>query len=130
MLAREVVYGGLTREDNYAQGWSKGKKSLDNLVPDHMVSRRTGHAFTEMDWIVFAEKYLNEAKRAYSDFCPDIRTVHVRMLKAASLLVSGLQCNAEEVESISGISSNKFPLRQDGGGLQSFLKSDIKQDGV
>lgn len=114
MIDREKVYEGLTTEDKYAQGWGDSKTSKDSETPDHMVNRHTGLPFSEMEWIVFAEKYINEAKLGYANYTPDLRTTHIRMLKAASLLVSGLQaCNAD-IDSIAGVSSTKFPINTQG----------------
>jgi hypothetical protein len=127
MIERNKVYEQITKEDQYAQGWAKGKKSAVEGIPDHMVSRQNGQPFGYMDWITFAEKYLNEAKEAYSNFMPDARTVRIRILKAASLLTSALQCHGEEsdLQDIAGVSSSKFPITY--GGLQALKDSD-KED--
>jgi hypothetical protein len=119
-VPRTAVYNAITLEDNYAQAWSKGRKSIDGSVPDHMVSRQTGHAFSQMEWIIFAEKYLAEAKTAYANFLPDMNVVNIRLLKAASLLVSALQCSAtqSDLDKIAGVSSTTFPIQH--GGLSAF----------
>jgi hypothetical protein len=112
-IPRTLVYEMLTKEDAYAQGWAKGKK-------DAYTSRSTGQPFQYTDWLVFAEKYFNEAKLCYANYTPDLRAIRSRMLKAASLLVSGLQTLGEETDlrDIAGVSSNKYPIFH--GGLQTF----------
>lgn len=121
MIARELVYEMLTKEDNYAKGWASPTPRPDGTVKtDHMCSAKTGLPFGHMDWIVFAEKYLNEAKLAYANYTPDDRTIRIRLIKAASLLVSALQCHCEEsdLETIAGVSSRGFPVLH--GGLATF----------
>ena len=71
--------------------------------------------------VALADKYFSEAKLAVGEPIEDRRIIRIRMLKAASLLVSGLQYLGEEsdLEDIAGVSSTKFPLP--GGGLKTFL---------
>jgi len=118
--SRQEVYDAITREDNYAQGWAgpAGSRKADAYV-----SARTGKPFTEMEWITFAEKYLNEAKLAYANYIKDMNVVNIRMLKAASLLISALTTSAtpEDLQKIGGVSSSKFPIMT--GGL-----CDLKKD--
>ncbi len=119
-LPRELVYEMLTKENDYAKGWEKDKESQKPPFPDHTVNRTSGEPFSMMDWIVFAEKYLKDAKEGYANYCPDLRVIRIRMLKAASLLVTALQVHGEEtdLEDIAGVSSNKFPALR--GGLETF----------
>jgi hypothetical protein len=118
----------LTREDNYAAQWSKDKEATNPDFPDHTVSRTTGNPFSLMDWIVFAQKYIDEAKECYANFTPDQRAVRIRLLKAASLFVTALQVYGEptDMEEIAGISSTNYPILR--GGLKTFLT--MKNDGV
>jgi len=127
-LPRELVYEMLTKENNYAQGWAKDKESKSPVFPDHTVNRTTGQPFSMMDWVVFAEKYIDEAKLAYGNYCPDLRTIRIRLLKAASLLTTALQVHGEEtdLDDIAGVSSSKFPIQH--GGLQTF--KDAKAAGA
>ena len=95
----------MTKEDNYAKAWSKGKQSKVEGVEDHMVRRDTGIPFSEAEWILFAEKYTNEAKVAYANFVPDSRALSSRLLKAASMLIAALQTNVadqQELDDIAG----------------------------
>lgn len=114
-LTREQVYEMLTKEDRYAQGWGKGGRKKDAYV-----SASTGQPFGLMDWIVFAEKYLDEAKLAYANYTPDQGAVRIRLIKAASLLVSALTVHGqpEDLERLAGVSSSKFPILH--GGLALF----------
>lgn len=125
---RELVYDMLTKENEYAKGWEKDKESQKPPFPDHTVNRTTGEPFSMMDWIVFAEKYLGEAKIAYSNYTPDLRAIRIRMLKAASLLVTALQVHGDvdDINGIAGVSSGKFPIMH--GGLQVF--KDLKASGA
>lgn len=120
MVTREAIYDFLNKEDEYAKAWAKGKESKIPGVEAHMVSRRTGMPFTEMEWLTFAELYLGEAKQGYANYVPDIRAVHIRLLKAASLLIAAVQVNStpEELESMSGKSRTDFPVLR--GGLKEF----------
>lgn len=115
---RAQVFEALIREDNYASGWAG-----DGRKADCYVSIRTGLPFSEMEWVVFAEKYLNEAKVGYANYVKDVRSIHIRILKAASLLVNAVAAHAtpEELLDIAGVSSTKFPLYN--RGLQ-----DLKDD--
>jgi hypothetical protein len=65
-----------------------------------------------MDWLVFAEKYLNDAKTAWAGYTPDKRAITCRLLKAASLLVTCLtvHCSESDLEQIAGVSSTNFPI--------------------
>jgi len=125
LALRERVYDALTREDNYAQGWAVGGKRKQNAY----TSIRTGMPYSEIEWITFAEKYLNEAKAAYANYTPDRRALYSRMLKAASLLVSGLQSLASEQDliDVAGVSSTNFPVFSRGlKDLQEALAKDSK----
>jgi hypothetical protein len=110
---RQDVYDALTREDEYAQGWAGPNQSRKT---DAYVSARTGEPFSEMEWIIFAEKYLNEAKSGYANYVKDMNVIRIRLLKAASLLVSALTTTAtpEDLQKIAGVSSTKFPIFKDG----------------
>jgi hypothetical protein len=117
ILTREQIYAMLDKEDAYAQGWARGGRKKDAY---QCVS--TGLPFTLMEWVVFAEKYLDEAKVAYANYTPDMGAVRIRLLKAASLLVSALQVHGKEddIERLAGISSSRFPILH--GGLATFNK--------
>lgn len=117
MLTRQQVYEMLTKEDAYAQGWAKGGRKKDaNVSPDN------GEPFSLMEWLVFAEKYLDEAKLAYSNYTPDRGAIRIRLIKAASLLVTALTLHGAEddPERLAGVSSSKFPVLH--GGLATFDK--------
>jgi hypothetical protein len=120
MVSREAVYAALTKEDGYAQAWAKGKKSKVDGVPDHMVSRKTGFPFSEIEWVNFAELYLDEAKKGHANFVPDTRAITIRLLKAASMLIAAIQTSATEQDlaDIAGVSRTKFPTMT--GGLATF----------
>lgn len=115
MIEREKVYEMLSKEDAYAQGWAKGGRKKDAYT-----SATTGQVFSLMEWVVFAEKYLNEAKLAYANYTPDQGAVRIRLLKAASLLVSALEVHGKEddFERLAGVSTTKFPVLH--GGLATF----------
>lgn len=127
-VTREQVYQALTIEDNYAKGWGVGKESKVEGIEPHLVSRRTGLPFTEMEWLTFVDLYLNEAKQGYANYVPDIRAVQIRLLKAASLLVSALQtsCTPEQLATIAGTSRTDFPTYK--GGLKEFKAMGSKGD--
>ncbi len=124
MISRDLVYQMLTKEDEYARAWSKNGRKKDSR---HSVEM--GEAFTLMDWLVFVEKYLNEAKLAYANYCPDRGAIRIRLIKAASLLVSALECHGKEEDlgRLAGVSSSEFPILQ--GGLKTF-EALINDDGV
>lgn len=115
MLGRNKVYEMLTKEDNYAQRWAKGGRKKDTYT-----SATTGQPFSLMEWIVFVEKYLDEAKICYANYTPDLGAVRIRLLKAASLLVGALQVHGkgEDLERLAGVSATKFPILH--GGLATF----------
>ena len=115
MIERERVYEMLTKEDAYAQKWAKGGRKQDACV-----SATTGLPFSLMEWVVFAEKYLDEAKLTYANYTPDQGAVRIRLLKAASLLVSALEVHGREddLERLAGVSSAKFPILH--GGMATF----------
>lgn len=123
LSTRNDVYEALTREDNYAQGWAGPENSRKE---DAYMSARTKLPFSSMEWIVFAEKYLNEAKLAYSNYMEDQNVVNIRLLKAASLLVSALTTSATPADlcTIAGVSSSKFPFNQ--RGLIDYLEAQKK----
>lgn len=126
-LDRSAIYEMLTKENAYAGAWGKGKESIHPAFPAHTVSRRTGQPFTESEWMDFAQKYLDEARLALANYTPDMRAVRIRMLKAASLIVTALQVHgdAADIEDIAGVSSNKYPVLH--GGLQTFQSLGGKQ---
>lgn len=115
MLDRKQVYEMLDREHQYAQGWGR-----DDNKGSNMVSIEDGQPYGLMDWLVFAEKYTEEAKLAWSNYTPDRRAVRIRLLKAASLLVTALQVHGQEsdLQDIAGVSSTQFPIHH--GGLRAF----------
>jgi hypothetical protein len=127
-VTRQQVYDALTTEDNYARDWSKGKKSKVEGVEDHMVSRRTGMPYSEMDWLTFAELYINEAKTGTANFVPDMRAIHVRLLKAASMIIAAIQTQStpEELASYAGHSRTEFPVMS--GGLKKFKEIQAAND--
>jgi hypothetical protein len=118
-IPRQSVLDALVVEDQYAHGWGVG----GTRKPSPYTSVRTQQAFSEMDWIVFAEKYLNEAKLGYANYVKDVRSIHIRILKAASLLVNAIATHATEqqLKDIAGVSSTQYPLFS--RGLQ-----DLKED--
>lgn len=120
MLRRNEVYRMLTKEDNYARGWGEGKEQVNPIFPDHVVTRSTGQPFGIFDFVIFAEKYLNEAKLAHANFTPDNGAIRIRLIKAASLLVTALQVHGSDtdIERLAGVSSSKFPILH--GGLQTM----------
>lgn len=117
-LPRELVYAMLTKEDQYAQGWGEGKKTVHPEFPDHTVSRTTGQPFTLIEYINFAEKYIAEAKLAHANYLPDNGALRIRVIKAASLFVTALQVHGrpEDFDRLAGVSSSKFPIMH--GGLE------------
>lgn len=120
-----MIYQMLDREEKYASGWGEDKKSHEEGFPDHVVSREIGHPFGVMDFVNFAQKYLDEAKLAHSNYLPDPKAVRIRLLKAASLLVSAMQvhCAETDLEDIAGVSSTKFPIFH--GGLKAFREAKV-----
>ncbi|MCI0559645.1 MAG: hypothetical protein MN733_14220 [Nitrososphaera sp.] len=118
-ITLESVFDAVRREEMYARGWGKPRPEAPNKQ-DHFTSTRTGWPFSLVEWMVFAEKYLNEARLAYANYTPDHRAVAVRMLKAAYLLLAGIEVNLtkQEIGTIGGHSSNKFPILH--GGLATF----------
>jgi hypothetical protein len=119
-LDREIIYAMLTAEDRYASGWGEAKASSVPVFPDHSVNADTGMPFSMMEWLVFAEKYIDEAKVAYGNYVPDLRAIRIRLLKAASLLVTALQVHGEnsDLNDIAGVSSTNYPIIH--GGLQAY----------
>lgn len=110
-LDRKLVYKMLTKENRYARGWGKcGRKE------DHLVSAQTGQPFSLMDWLVFADKYLDEAKLCWANYTPDVGAVRIRLIKAASLLVTALQVHGkpEDLDRLAGVSCSKFPILHGG----------------
>ena len=108
---RQNVYEMLTKENDYAQGWNRSPEGED---PGN--DQNWGY----MDWIIFAEKYLSEAKLAWAEYTPDERAVRIRIMKAASLLVTALENLGKDsdLQDIAGISSTKYPVLK--GGLQTY----------
>ena len=117
---RQAVYDALTREDDYAKAWSKGKQSKVEGVEDHMVSRKHGHPFSMADWFDFHDLYIDEARYGYANYVPDEKPLLIRALKAASMLIAYLQTNATEadLQAIAGKSRTEFPVNT--GGLKQF----------
>ena len=115
MLERSKVYDMLTKEDEYAQKWAKGGRK-ESTYDD----ATTGLPFSLADWIIFTEKYIDEARLALANYTPDQGAVRIRLIKAASLLVSALQVHGKEddLERLAGVSSSKFPILH--GGLATF----------
>ena len=114
MITREKVYEMLSKENEYAQGWNR-EASGNDIGND----QQWGY----MDWIVFAEKYLQEAKDAWSNYTPDDRSVRIRLLKAASLLVTALEVHGKESDiEIAGTSSTNFPIYY--GGLKTYKEQN------
>lgn len=113
-ILREEVYRMLDKENEYAQQWNRNAKGED-------VGNDGTHGY--MDWIVFAEKYTDEAKLCFSNYTPDARAVRIRILKAASLLVTALVTlgNVNDIEDIAGVSSTKYPILA--GGLDTYKKA-------
>lgn len=105
----ERVFEAIVREAEYAKGWSRPGK-------DQFMDPRTGLPYRPMDWIVFAEEYIAQAKLAWVRYTPDENAVAVRMLKAAYLLVAGIMTNFSDaqIDFIGGKSSNKFPIHEPG----------------
>ena len=100
----------------HQSGWGKAKRKKN-----HNVSVRTGHPFDYANFLDFAQKYMDEARRANVEYCPDSAAIRVRILKAASCLVRALEVHGQEddAERIAGVSSAKhFPIL--GGGLATF----------
>ena len=114
-IARERVYEMLSKENEYAQGWGKHQNKGDSYT-----SIEDKQPYGMMDWLVFAEKYTDEAKLAWSNYTPDSRAIRSRILKAASLLVTALEVHGQEsdLEDIAGVSSTKYPIYE--GGLKTF----------
>lgn len=107
MIELEQVFEMIRNERKYAQGWGGNDHDKD---------------WSLMDWLAFTRKYLNEAELAYANYCPDIGTVLVRFVKAASLLSAALQYHTlpEDIDRVAGVSSSKnFPLNS--GGLSDKL---------
>ena len=88
------VFEAIVREAEYAKGWSRPGK-------DQFTDPRTGLPYRPMDWIVFAEEYIAQAKVAWVRYTPDERAVAVRMLKAVYLLIAGIITNFSEEEILS-----------------------------
>lgn len=107
MIDRKLIYEMLSKEDDYAQGWNRDASGND-------VGNDQNWGY--MDWIVFAEQYIAAAKTCWSNYTPDDRAVRIRILKAASLLVTALQVHGKEtdLEDIAGVSSNTFPIYEEG----------------
>ena len=123
MVDRQEVYDMLTKEEKYAKNWAKGDHAKSKVfdVPDHLTDRQSGQPYTLAEWIVLSEHYLNAAKQSFSTFTKDQRSIRIRMLKAANLLICGLQVHGafDDIDHIAGVSSTKFPVLS--GGLQSLL---------
>ena len=95
--------------------------------PDHTVSAITGHPYSIVEWVNFAEKYLKEIKQGHAEFCPDERALRIRLIKAASCLITALQVHGEGNDTeIAGTSSSKWPLN--GGGLSEYKDTLVEAD--
>lgn len=126
-LSREAIYEMLTKENEYAKGWDRKNPNSD-VFPAHTVSRESGEPFTLIEWLNFAQKYLDEARLAHSNYCPDLATLRIRFIKAASLLVTALQVHGDETDlNIAGISSSThYPVIH--GGLAAYKASKEGQE--
>lgn len=121
-ITLEPVFQAVRREEMYARGWGRPRPESP-LKADHLTRPDFPNVpWSEADWIVFAEKYLLEAKLAYANYTGDPRVVAIRMLKAAYLLLAGIETNLteQEIGEIGGVSSKKFPFQNDG--LQGFVQ--------
>ena len=118
----EQVFEAVRREEAYARGWGDPKQRPDGKK-DHYTDLKTGLPYRPMDWIAFAEKYIQDAKLAWANYTPDERGVTVRMLKAAYLLLAGVAVShtPDEIETLGGYSSNRYPIHH--GGLQAMKES-------
>lgn len=123
LLDRSEVYTFLSKEDRYAMGWGDDKPGIHPVFPSHLVDELTGQPFDLIRFINLAEKYLQEAKLADANYLPDQRAIRIRVLKAASLLVSALQVHGEESDysDIAGVSSTAFPVLHGGLAVKNGL---------
>lgn len=132
MIPVETVFAMVNKEHDYAGGWSKGgrKLSLVEGVADidvHPLAPLAGQPYSLMDFIIFAEKYIAEAKMAYTNFTPDGGAVRIRILKGIGLLIRGLMVHgrASDLERLAGVSSSQFPVL--GGGLATFNETSTAE---
>lgn len=122
-LDRDIIASLLAKEESYSKQWAETKESSVAGIPAHACSRSTGLPYDNASWIIFAEKYLNEAKLALAGFTPDSRAVRIRILKAASCLVTALQVHGanNDYTDIAGVSSSKYPVGR--GSLVAALEA-------
>ena len=127
-LTLEPVFDAVRREEMYARGW--GRPRPEAPAKDDHVSRTDfpNVPWSLADWVVFAEKYLLEAKLAYANYTGDRRVIAVRLLKAAYLLLAAIETNLteQEIATIGGVSSTAFPFQN--RGLLGFLDEMAKQE--
>ncbi len=119
VLRLEEVFEAVRREYAYAAGWGKnrGEKKKDSITDPF-----TGSPYTPMDWVVFAEKYIHEAKLSWANYIPDRRAVTVRLLKAGYLLLMAVAVTHthKQIRSLGGYSSNRYPILH--GGLERMTE--------
>ena len=128
MITFETVVAMIEKEYEYAKGWAKGGRKISKVegVEDHDVHPLpplTGTPYSVADFMVFADKYLDEARQAMQNFTPDGGAVRIRVLKAVGLLIRALMVHGREndLARIAGVSSRDFPVI--GGGLKTFDES-------
>jgi hypothetical protein len=127
-MDRIRIYEMLTKEEQYASGWGEpeyGEDKTHPVFPEHAVSSETGQPFSLIEWINFTQKYLDEARLAESNYCPDTASVRIRVLKAASLLVTALQVHGklEDYKNLAGVSSTNYPINHGGLAVLKDLQS-------
>lgn len=117
-----ATVNAMWRECSYASGWgvNRGENKKDSITDPF-----TGNHYTPMDWLVFAEKYIHEAKLAWANYTPDRRAVTVRLLKAGYLMLKAVAVThtVEEIETLGGYSSSRYPVLE--GGLQR-MKDELQ----
>lgn len=122
VIRLEKVFEAVRRECAYAAGWgrNRGENKKDSITDPF-----TGNLYTPMDWLVFAEKYIHEAKLAWANYTPDRRAVTVRLLKAGYLMLKAVAVThtVEEIETLGGYSSSRYPILE--GGLQR-MKDELQ----
>jgi len=125
MLTQEQVFDLIRKESEYAKGWAKGSRKI-SLVEGvanedvNPLAPLVGQPYSQMDFVTFADKYLDEARLAFTNFTPDGGSVRVRIIKVIGLLVRLLMVHGRpsDLERLAGHSSSEFPIL--GGGLKKF----------
>lgn len=125
MLTREQVFDLIRKESEYAKGWAKGSRKI-SLVEGvanedvHPLAPLAGQPYSAMDFVTFADKYLDEARLAFTNFTPDGGSVRIRIIEVIGLLVRLLMVHGHpsDLERLAGHSSSEFPIL--GGGLKKF----------